>query len=270
MKLLSKITPAETILIRDGAAAQLKDLMKYTFMDLVLKKVIEIKEINKKSHPRDNHVSIYTYVVSGKNFSRYRPKNHELPFLSPFIKSQSIKILFKHFIKMAYDASNGSWEYQKKTRSNLEINQYFKETFISNLFRIIKLTDKGIHLRNKISNYLKQIDRTINNLLKNDNKKGLELLLSLGGNIFLLKKFDFKLLKKIDKELLKHQRVMHSDDSESDWWMYMDFFEDDYLIDSYFDSFDSFDDTLDSFDSEFDASGCSSCDSGCNSCGGCD
>ncbi len=268
MKILSRITPAETMLIKDCTSVQLKDLMKYTFMDLLLKKVIEIKEISKKSHPRDKYIRTYTYVVAGKNFSRYKPKNHELIYLSPFIKNQSIQILFKHFIKIAYDTSNKAWGYKKLTRSNREINQYFKQTFFLNLFRLNKLTDKGINLKKEISNYLYDIDKSIDNLLHNDKKKGLELLLSIGGNIFLLKNLDFQLLKKIDKELLNQQKVLHNKtyDPDSDWWLYIDFFEDDYTFESYFDSFN---DTLDSFDSEFDASGCSSCDNGCSSCGGC-
>ena len=83
MKILSKITPAETMLIKDSSSVELKNLMKYTFMDLLLKKVIEIKEVNKKSHPRDKYIRTYTYVVSGKNFSKYKPKKHELIYLNP-------------------------------------------------------------------------------------------------------------------------------------------------------------------------------------------
>ena len=268
MKILSKITPAETMLIKDCTSVQLKDLMKYTFMDLLLKKVIEIKEISRKSHPRDKYSRTYTYVVSSKNFNKYKPKNHELIYLSPFTKSPSIQILFKNFIKMAYDSSNGSWNYKKTTRSNREINPYFKDTFFLNLFRLNKLTDDGIKLKKEISNYLIDIDKNINHLLLNDKKKGLELLLSIGGNVFLLNNLDFQLLKTIDKELLNQQKVLYNDtyDSDSDWWLYIDFFEGGYEFDSYFDSFDE---TLNSFDSEFDESGCSSDDSGCSSCSGC-
>jgi hypothetical protein len=268
MKILSKITPAETILITDINSLELKDLMKYTFMDLLLKKVIEIKEVRRKVNPRDQQIRTYSYVVSGKNFNKYKPKNHELIYLNPFLKNISMQILFKHFVKMAYDSINSDWSYIKLIRSNQEINQFFKQTFWSDLFRINKLTERGISLKNEISNYLNEIDRDIDKLLYDDTAKGLALLLSLGGNIFLLKNLDFQLLKKIDKELINQQRLLHKDsyDSNSDWWFYLDFFEDDYMFDSYFESFDH---TLDSFDTEFDASSCSSCDSGCSSCGGC-
>lgn len=262
MKILSKITPAETMLVKNSDSVKLKDLMKFTFMDLLLKRVIEIKEVNKRAHPRDKYIRTYTYVISGKNFSQYKPKNHELIFLSPYFKSKSIQILFKNFIKMVYDSSNGNWNYTKSVRSNKGIDLNFKQTFFTNLFRLNVLTAKGIEVQKKIVAYLNMID----NMLLNDNKKGLELLLNIGGNIFLLENLDFQLLKKIDKELIIRQKNLYKDtyDSDSDWELYFDFFEDEYRFDSYFESFD---DTLDSFGSEFDASGCSSCDSGC---GGCD
>ena len=87
MKILSQITPAETMLVKDCSSVQFKDLMKFTFMDLLLKKVIEIKEINKKSHPRDKYIRTYTYVVSGKNFNKYKPKNHELILVTDVLRA---------------------------------------------------------------------------------------------------------------------------------------------------------------------------------------
>lgn len=275
MKLLSRITPAETILITDSSSAQLKSLLKFTFMDLLLKKVIKIVEVSKKPHPRDQ-VRIYTYVEAGKNYSKYTPKNHELVFLNPFTEEESIQILFKHFVKMAYDNSKGSWNYKKVIRDHGNVNQYIKQSFFINLFRMIRLTDQGRKVQQDISAYLDTIDTQINDLLHNDKKRGLELLLNIGGNIFLLKNLDFELLKNIDKELLEQKKLL-SDinyDSGYDSYYYIDSFHDGILFDNEFEDTNSFssyfDDTMDSFDSEFDASSCSSCDSGCSSCGGCD
>ncbi|NRD19613.1 hypothetical protein HNV08_06105 [Winogradskyella eckloniae] len=269
MKILSQITPAETLLIKDCDDVQLKELMKFTFMDLLLKKVIEIKEIDKKAHPRDPYLRTYTYVVAGKNFKAYTPKNHETIFLSPFTKSPAIEILFKNFIKMVCETTNGIWSFIKSTRSNTEIKPYFKQSVLLSFFKLNKRTQDGKKLGSEIANYLNEIDNRIDHLLHNDQQQALELILNIGGNIFLLKNLDFQLLKTIDKALLNEQKVKHSDayESDSDWWFYIEIFEDDYSFDSYFESID---DTLDAFDSEFDISGCSSCDSGCNSCGGCD
>lgn len=276
MKLLSKLTPAETILIRDCSDAQLKSLLKFTFMDLLLKKVIKIVEVDKQPHPRDE-VRTYTYIESGKNFSLYTPKNHELIFISPFIKDKSIQILFKHFVKMIYDASGGKKSYRESIRSTKELKNYFNQSFFIYLFRLIKLTEEGKKVKQEIAGYLKEIDKDINDLLENDQKQALELLITIGGNIFLLRNLNFDLLKKIDKELIKQQTALYENSNYSDgddyWYFYGDFFEDSYLFDDDFEDNDSFDsffyDTINSFDSEFDASSCSSCDSGCSSCGGC-
>lgn len=270
MKLLSKITPAETILIKECGAAQLKNLLRFTFMDLLLKRVIKIVEVDKQSHPRDE-VRSYTYVESGENFNAYKPKKHELIFTSHFVVEEPIQILFKHFVKIVYDASDGKKSYRESIKSNTTLKDYFNQSFFINLFRFVKLTDEGEKVKKEITIYLKEVDENIGDLLANDQKKALELLLTIGGNILLLQKLDFEFLKKIDKELLNQQKTLYKNsDHYNDGWC---LFDDYYLFDNFFDNHDSFDsffyDTLDSFDSEFDASSCSSCDSGCSSCGGC-
>lgn len=269
MKLLSKITPAETILIKECSNAQLKNLLRFTFMDLLLKKVIKIVEVDKQPHPRDE-VRTYTYVESGKNFNAYKPKNHELIFTSPFIEEEPIQILFKHFVKIVYDASGGKKNYRESIKSNETSKQYFNQSFFINLFRFVKLTEEGEKAEQEITTYLKEVDENIGDLLENDQKKALEFLVSIGGNIFLLRNLDFDLLKKIDKELIsQHKALRKNSDCDDGTYLFDDF----YLFEDSFDNHDSFDsffyDTLDSFDTEFDASSCSSCDSGCSSCGGC-
>ncbi|EDP96177.1 hypothetical protein U8527_14795 [Kordia algicida OT-1] len=282
MKLLSTIAPAETILIQQGSAAQLKNLLKFTFMDLLLKKVLKIVEVEKQPHPRDE-VRVYTYVETGKNFEKYTAKNHELIFLRPFKEEASIQILFKHYVKIIYEASNGKKGYRESIRSSKELQPYFSQTFFISLFRVIKLTNEGKNVQQEVVSYLQEVNLQINDLLENNQKKALELLIAIGGNIFLLQNLDFDLLRKIDKELIKQQKTLHAnvDSYDDSWIFYVDFYDDNYLFDYSFDENNSFDtffnDTMDSFDSEFDASSCSSWDSGCNSgcsscggCGGCD
>lgn len=278
MKLLSIITPAETILIQKGSTTQLKNLLKFTFMDLLLKKVIKIVEIHKQPHPRDE-VRRYTYIEAGKNFNVYKPKKHESIFTNLFVKEEPIQILFKHFVKIIYDASEGKKSYRESIISSKELHSYFDQTFFISLFRLIKLTDEGKKVQQEITSYLQEVNLQINNLLENDQKKALELLIAIGGNIFLLQDLDFDLLKKIDKELIKQQKASYTsvDSNDNSWLFYTDFYDDNYLFDYDSEESDSFDsffyNTMDSFDSEYDVSSCSSwnsgCDSGCSSCGGC-
>lgn len=273
MKLLSTLSPAETMLVIDSSCS-LKDMMKYTFMDLLLKRVIEIKVENTRVLARDKYakkvevIKSYNYVIKGKNFDKYNPKVNELIFLAPYQKSTSIKILFKHLVKMAYENAGSSKSFKSSVLNSKNLKDLLKVNLFQQIFGGMSLTQEGTRTKNEILKYLKPIDENIHNLLNGDKKKALELLLSLGGNIFLLNNLDFSLLKKIDKQLLKEQKSVYNEsyDTGDDWWYYFDFYDDNYAFDSYFDDFDS---TIDSFDSDFDAAGCSSCDSGCSSCGGC-
>lgn len=271
MEILSKITPAETVLLKYGGSAELKELMKYTFMDLLLKRILKIDTVDKKVHPNDKYIRSYSYVVAGKNLKKYKYKSHELVFLSPFLKSESIQILFKNYFKMVFDTIGGSWNYKKLIRSSDDISTYYKSTFWSKLFRSLILTDKGIVVRNNIVEYLHNLDREIDKLVHDDTKRGFELLLRIGGNIFILKNLDFELFKKFDKAYIDSNKKMYnnSDDTYFYWWIYIDD-TDFYCV---FDLIsESFDEVLESFDSEFDEASSSSWDidsSGCNSCDGC-
>ncbi|MCH2196072.1 hypothetical protein [Kordia sp.] len=274
MRLLSILTPAETELILENRTASFKDLMKLTFMDLLLKKVIKIVEVEKQSHPR-NDSRVYTYIEKGKNFANCKPNPHESIYTTPFEEEDDIQILFHHFVKIGYEATGKSIGYKKKVKKTGNLDAFLKSSFFLNLFGMIRLNKQGEKTKKEISNYLKEVDSKINHLLENDKEKALEILLTIGGNIFLLKNLNFELLKNIDKQLLAQKRS--ESNSESDdygyWNLHMDFYEHNDLFSDDFDNGTSFqsylDDTLDSFDTQFDASGCSVFDSGCSSCSGC-
>src|SRR3954468_16770925 len=100
--ILSKLTPAETLLIRQGEGSPVKDLLKYTFMDLLLKQVLEIRNLERQPNSRDP-VMTYKYVYAGPNFNRYTCLPHELIYVSVFHKSAGSGILFRNCVKMGYE-----------------------------------------------------------------------------------------------------------------------------------------------------------------------
>ncbi|NQX82263.1 MAG: hypothetical protein HRT66_09765 [Flavobacteriaceae bacterium] len=262
MKLLSILSPAETMLIINSDCS-LKNMIKFTFMDLLLKIILEIKTENRRVLKRDKYskkvvvIEHYNYVTKGKNFNKYTAKEYELIFLEPYLKNPLIKILFKDLVKMSYKNSVSGKSFKKKILNSKNINQLFKVNIFQKIFGGMYLTSQGIKTKNEIIKYLKPIGENIDNLLNRNKKKALELLLSLGGNIFLLNNLDFALLKKIDKQLLKEQKIFYfeSYDSVDDLCYYFD----SYAFESYFNYFDN---SINSFDSSFDYIGCFSGDIG--------
>lgn len=127
----------------------------------------------------------------------------------------------------------------------------------------LKQTRKEINLKVDITVYLDEVDRNITQLIENEPKKALELLLFLQGNIFLLKNLKFELLEKL--KLVSTDRST-TDDEYFDDWFWIDFMYDSDIgiadlftdisemfdsADDYFD-FDSGGDWDGNFDADFD------------------
>jgi hypothetical protein len=70
MKNLSKLSPAETLLLLEGKEVKLRDLLKVTLMDLFLKQVLQTTEIANTSHTGSETFS-NTYIIRGNNFLVY-------------------------------------------------------------------------------------------------------------------------------------------------------------------------------------------------------
>ncbi|MFT5338075.1 MAG: hypothetical protein ACI9YL_002091 [Luteibaculaceae bacterium] len=273
MKLLSKLSPAETMLLIDSACP-LKDMMKFTFMDLLLKRIIELKVEKKSGTTLDKYarkievIKTYKYAIPGANFKEYRPNKHEVIFLSPFQESPSLKILFKHLVKMAYENAGGKKAFKKTVQKSEILQDLLTINFFQGIFGGMSLTKTGVRTKNEIHQYLKPIDENIPTLIQEN--KVHEILLKIGGNIFLLNNMDFALLRKVNKQLLRVQKSPFPKSKErlDKSLYYFPDFDEAYLFDTFFDDFDN---TLNSFDTNFDAADCSSCsgDSGCSSCSSC-
>jgi hypothetical protein len=265
MSILNRLKPAETLLIINGDSAEFKNLLKLTFMDLCLKKVIEIQSVTKDySTSRRNKIVELKYVAPGKNFHQYKPMDFEFAFLATLKKSPDMMFPFKKIIQVAYDYVETEGEYRKMILNQSETSELISQNILQKLFKKFKLNPKGQLEKNSINKELSKIDSSIVDLIRTNPKKALESIVSIGGNIFLLKNLDFQLLKTIDKELLNSiKNSCHN--TGDDGWYYLDSY-DYYDFDRFIDSFDS---DFDSFDSDFDSFGCSSDDTGCISCSGC-
>lgn len=133
MKLLSKYTPAETLVLLEGKKADIKELLKTTFMDLLLKQVLVIECVSKKISTRDD-VRVYKYIARGKNFLMYKSSAHEWVYLSPFYKSSSIKILFQHLIRMGFQNAKTDARYIASVIKSPNVNYYFRKNLFQKLF----------------------------------------------------------------------------------------------------------------------------------------
>ncbi|MBC7749960.1 MAG: hypothetical protein H7Z76_15540 [Methylotenera sp.] len=251
MKQLSKLSPAETLVLLQDTNARLKELLKVTFMDLLLKQVVRTIEVQKQSR-RSDIIRVYKYVIIGQNFSNYQPLPHENVFLAPFFKSKNVQILFRHIVKMGYQNSNSESSFQRILSKSPNLQFCFKRNIYNAIFGGFNVEVKGIELRNIVQGEIAQLEKELPQYIANEPEKALHILKVIKGNIFILSNIEFDLLKQIDKELLNEMNKEKTGEISSGCSGC---------------TLDSFDNYSHSFDSSCSCdSGCSS--SGCSGCGG--
>jgi hypothetical protein len=255
MTYLSELTPAEVYILTNRNVAH-QQFLKITFIDLILKQVLKTHEVRRQPHIRQE-VRVYKYIGIGQNFKNYKSKNHEKFFLSTFEKDNSIEMLFRNLVKIGYQKSRTLSDFKHELIKTPTLKKCFSQNIFQRLFYGYSFTAFGNELKRKVENEIENLNKELSGLNNIENKKAIELIKVIGGNIFLLGNIDYELLNQIDKDLAEEINKKSTTDGSSGCsgcgW--------------------SFDDYSSSFDSGCSSdsgcgghSGCSGC--GCSGCGG--
>jgi hypothetical protein len=252
MKHLVYLSPAEVQLLLYGRKATIRELLKGTFMDLVLKQALNLFEVERQPH-RNEDIRIYKYVEAGRNFFMYKPLLHEFVFLDSFKKDNSLQILFRNMVRIGYQNSISISEYQHLLFHSPRLDNCFYQNLFQKIFWGFQHSHKGKQLRTEIQAEITALEKE---LATGNAEKLFEILKAINGNVVLLSNFRFDLLKEVDAELAQEINRRTNQIDPVDVFVFGDW--------------DDFGDVSGSFDSSCSgASGCSGGDSGCGGCGGC-
>lgn len=249
MKYLSELTPAEILILTKKNVTQ-QELLKITFIDLLFKQVLRTFEVERQPHIREK-VKVYKYVGIGQNYKTYNSQNHERSFLSTFGTDNTVEILFRNLVKIAFQKTRTVQDLKNDLIKTPTLKKCFTQNIFQQFFYNYSLTEYGTELKQKVKKEIQDAGNELSDIDNIENQKAIELIKIIGANIFLLVNLDYELLNQIDTDLVTEINRSNSTDGGSgcssyDW---------------------SFDDYSSSFDSGC-SSGCSGCGSGCSGCGG--
>jgi hypothetical protein len=194
--ILSKLTPAEVLLLRDGTKAPLRKLLKYTFVDLLLRQILKLHEVQEPHQPGEVGQRTLRYVQAGEKFAGYTTwLEHEYIFLKIFVRSPGIKVLFKNYIRVVKDNAP---RYHKSVMNSPWLDPLIHVGFFGWLFNDFNYTPAGLAQRTQVIAEIKELETTLPEILKTDRDKALEILKALKGNVYLLAGIDLLLLHEID------------------------------------------------------------------------
>ncbi len=275
MNILSTLTPTETYLLLQGNDARYRDLLRYTFLNLVLKKVLQVEERTVRTSRRRDRSVRSVYVSTGTNFEGYHPEPCEMPFLYFFRKNATMSVLMRHLVRAATEETSER-AYRKLVITSNNLSGLLRQNFIQRALGRFAYSDHGRQVRDGIRRYLDEVDREISAMPEKDPQKVIEKMAPLGGNGFLLESYSGQWKKEVDRSLKQEfeRKHMYTDSSEAfpaalGWLLFYgtDFSDSfDHHVDSAFDAACSGCGTSDNSGCN---SGCSSCGSGCSGCGGC-
>lgn len=141
---LSVLNPAATKLILEPKT-DLIELLKLTLFDLTLKKVLIIKKVRKKSHPRDRHFREYTIVETGKNFEKYTSNKFEEYFTNRIQTGRYFQL--KIYLRAIFKEIPSESQHKHEIIRNLKIQDLFKRDLFSVVFGRFKTNTKGNKLK---------------------------------------------------------------------------------------------------------------------------
>lgn len=258
MKTLSDLSPAETLLLTTGACVPIKDLLKVTLMDLILKRYLKTVEITHTLGGEPGNVN--TYVIIGDNFSYSKSLEHEKVFLRPYDQEEKREMLFSNLAKLAYNYAGSEKAYNKMVRDSDALSGCFTSG-VSKFFAPFNLTAYGKRNSTELQRQLDTLSNTLPDLMQSDHQKAREIMQHIKGNIFLVKGIDFKRMAEIEQavgeEVYSNYSSSNSTFASPITWMAFD-------LGHTFDSSCSGCSNADSSDWGDSSSG----DSGCSGCGG--
>jgi hypothetical protein len=264
MKFLTELSPAEASLLVNGETVQSNELLKLTFMDLLIRQVLQIIELEKQPD-RFQPKRVYKYVVPGKRFLTHEPRAFEEVYLSPFRKSAGAQILVKHMVKVGFQNAISGARYKSNVFESLRDKGLLSRNFFQRLTGRFSFTSEGRDKSEKVKKEIEALEKELSFALVMDKQRAQTILKAIGGNVLLLKGIDLAAVQQLDMEIyatMKNPRDRETA-STADYDLGYGY--------AGFAGITFFSDSFDSGCSGFGDSGCSGSGcggSGCSGCGG--
>jgi len=200
MELLTKLTPAETLLILQPQSL-LNELMMYTLTDLIMQERLALPGFDPKPVQGKPRLG-YARVTIGKNFQKEPPKLHEMIFLFPFYKKPGKRIVLRHLVQMAMSAAKSDTHFKEKLLLDAEeMKPLFEKRFWQRIFGGIRLSPAGERVQQEIVKQFSTWDKVLPPIVRSDEAKAKKMVHHIKGNILLLKSFQFDLTLMIGREI---------------------------------------------------------------------
>ena len=199
MSYLETLTPAENLMLRDNCGTKLRELLKATLLDLLMKKVLVFHEVvktpDKRGRPRK-----YKYVETGPRFADHLEldqRAHEEPFLAPYRGNKGVRYLFRNLVRIAFTRAANTRAYHGLILSEPRMMPVRRGGLL-NFFGVSRLNGSGKVSREVLMAELVRAGSELVPLLNAKDDRARQMLTRLNGNVLLLSGIDISMLPDMD------------------------------------------------------------------------
>lgn len=245
---LKNFTPAQTLMITAPMGVSGQNLMKYSFLDLVYNGYLRVYRDWRLPHPRDSRERLYTFVARGDRFNSYVSRQHQDPFVNPFL-ADDYEYQVRTLVKKVFKENGKTHGFKSKVvYKEMQKAGYFHTSAGLKYINLFFLNGKGSELKRKFNSILKEADETLPEAATKNPEKAKKILNELGSNVLLLDSFNDELIEKLKPIFEEVGKTVST--SSGDYIDRSDVFE--FVFYSFLDTLDYFDSSFDSFDTTFD------------------
>jgi len=218
MKLLREIKPAEGLLLLELGRASLPKLIRVTFVDLLLRKVLRLEsaEPGMPAHHRQ--------VAAGPAFANYPASPHEQHLLWFFRNAPETRIQPRHLVRAAQRRLRN----RKALHATLAQAPWLRGVLTQSVWQRLldryDLTPAGDGVRLSLKTELAELDRYLPHWVETNPAKVVEVLESIRGNVMLLAPQTLRLLAGAAEDARRQQSLEENYAwNDSSWIIFSDF-----------------------------------------------
>lgn len=197
------LTPAESLMILDPEKDRGKEMMKFTLIDLLLRKALEVEVRQEKKGKVLKRDVKQTYIKRGEAYCKLALKPHEEAFCRPLESRESLDL--KDLAKEVHETVKGFKGYRDNlVREPLAEQGYFGKEKRKRLlipYSKYTLTQKGQEVQQKMTHLIKEGEDNLEEWMSKDMAKAKAYLFACGANIFLLSNCDLETIRTWMKQL---------------------------------------------------------------------
>lgn len=239
------ISPVDALIIQYPKGVTGKELIKFTFLELLYQGVFKINEEWRKVHNNSSYERKYIYIEKGPGFSSFVGKLYHKPFLLPF-KNRDVRFQLHLLLrKIVKEFKNTSRFKRKAVFYQLKKEGYLHDAVGLSFVNLIFLTKKGRDFQLALKDNLREELRRLTDECTPETVE--QVKTKLGACILLLLDEERELKEKISNILKKESQTENwaekgGIDLYDDEWLFLSL---SYLLDfmdttqSVFDSFET-------------------------------